>query len=115
MTKNDLKTGMIVETRDNEYALIMGNAVLTLEDNNGGGAPLSLYNEEMLYRGEKEWDIVCIYAERTDLSGSSLEWKLKNSDFLIGELIWERESEIKEMTPEQVCKELGKEIKIVKG
>lgn len=53
------------------------------------------YYDDLCYRyGSKEYDIIKV--ER------------------VGETVFKRESEIKEMTLEEVCKELGYEIKIIK-
>lgn len=123
MTREDLKTGMIVELANGNLAMVMGNAISTIhkEDKYDGGCPISDYNYDLVRRSDINWDtgwdIVKVYKERNRFSGASLHWRLRkeNTHMLLGELIWERyQDETEEMTLEQICEELGRNIVIIK-
>lgn len=106
MTKSDLKTGMVVEIRRGKTALVL------LDTQNGDvvsgpnlWGSLKDYNKNFENKyGDKEYDIVKVYQPQNNNSYYSFE------DLT---LIWERD-ESTEMTMEEVCKALGKQIKIVK-
>ena len=105
-TKADLKNGMIVETA-NEYRY------LVLEDNfinENGFMVISDYNDDLTINSEPyKWNINKIY--------KSLAYNTNcifKDDYLT--LIWVRKEKPKpiEMTLEEVCEALGREIKIIK-
>lgn len=112
MKKSDLKTGMVVEIRNGEKYLVMLNPDCKdkeLINFKGGYMPLSNYNNElMLKKFNKGFDIVKVYSV-----GSSIYWLLSDKERMEFKLIWKREEETKEMTVEQIEKELGYKIKIV--
>ena len=110
-TKSDLKYGDIVELRNgNRYVYVknyfdlMGydpkpyDAIVSLK--NGDDIPISDYNNKLLYkkRGECKYDIMKIL-DKNEIC-KNLKWTLERSKT--------------EMTLEEVCKELGRDIKIVK-
>ena len=111
-TKSDLKNGDIVELRNGEryvyiekyndrfiYSTDSDEVIVNLED--GENSRLGNYDDDLRYkgRGNCEYDIMKIL----DMSEfyKKPEWT------------WEREK-TEEMTLEEVCKELGRDIKIVK-
>jgi len=105
-TKSDLETGMVVENRN-------GNKALVLLDTQNGDilsgtnlwGSLENYNKNLEDKdGDTDYDIVKIYQPQHNRS----YYHLQDLD-----IIWERE-ESTEMTMEEVCKALGKQIKIVK-
>ena len=117
-TKSDLKNGDIVELRNGERCIYVEgyrdlhscypssayDAIVSFED--GTATPISLYDENLFYKKlfhvkyrDGENDIMKIL----DMSEiyKNLKWT------------WKREK-TEEMTLEEVCKELGRDIKIVK-
>lgn len=107
--KSDLKSGDIVELRNGDRYILIKNARHNQYDtptdifmsiNKSGSMPLSWYSDSLLNsNGDKSYDIMKI------LDMSEFHRKPKWT--------WEREK-TEEMTLEEVCKELGKDIKIVK-
>lgn len=110
-TKSDLRYGDIVELRNgNRYVYVKNyfdligydpkpyDAIVSLK--NGGDIPISDYNNKLLYkkRGECKYDIMKIL-DKNEIC-KNLKWTLERSKT--------------EMTLEEVCKELGRDIKIVK-
>lgn len=112
MKKSDLKTGMVVETRNGEKYLVMLNTDykdMELINFKGGYLSLYSYNSELIFTEQpfREFDIVKAYSVE-----NSIRWLLSNKECMEFKLIWERE-ERKEMTLEEIEKELGYKIKIV--
>ncbi len=117
MRKKDLKTGMIVELVDGEKRLVIANTLIGLVSGSGGIA-MSYVNDDLTLDTVLHGDIVKVYSEphsdRPDHHiGSDLGWFMHPNCTKLSKLLWERQAE--EMTLEQVCEMLGKDIKIVKG
>ena len=115
MKKSDLKTGMLVETREGELGLVMlnteeGDSIVS-DGSSGYWSPLDCYLENLTHFGSPEalrkYDIVNVY-------GYSFSWTAANVSVGNRPLLWERQ-EVVEMTHEEICKALGKEIKIIKN
>lgn len=131
-TKDDLKTGMICLHRNGDYSMVFKNTferydILVIE----GHIQINLdkfdcINFKYHYsidtkKCEKTFDIVKIFKPLWDSEG----FVIFNTDFMrrfkekgkekfdLWELLWEEKDEV-EMTMEEVCKALGKNIKIVK-
>ena len=108
MERNDLKTGMTVQFNNGAYALVIGGAFVGL-CHDFGGQKLDRLDFNTIDR---------IFNEGTDYDGSDLIWKVNSKErvekYFLGELLWEKEPKVEELTLEQVCKELGRDIKIVK-
>ena len=108
-TKADLKDGMVVELANGNKYLVLGEVML----NNTGSFKIERFDDNLELKGydPKVWAINKAYSIKYAcwLQG------IFDDDNLT--LIWERKEEPKpvEMTLEEVCKALGKEIKIVKG
>lgn len=107
-TKADLKTGDFIKLRDGCVGVVNAElgAIAYRASNRGD---LCNYSS----------DLKCIYQSCCDIM--AVRRPMSKSDFSFdifvyetGKLIYERK-EVEEMTLEQVCKLLGKEIKIVKG
>lgn len=110
-TKQDLKTGMVVELRNGGIYYVLGDKIIgkygfnIINDSN--------YLDNMLTRNisDNEWNIVAVY---------SISSNCYNLDCILDKaylnLIWERKEEPqpKEMTVEEIEKELGYSIKVVK-
>jgi hypothetical protein len=116
MTKSDLKTGMVCKHMGGFHSLILGNACVVL-DANKGGVPLYNFTKDLHYihkENQSFWDIVEVYGEREQASGSDMMFKIANIEYIKGDLLWKCEDEPVEMTMEEICKALGKNIKIIK-
>lgn len=125
MTINDLKTGMIVQLKDDDdrdYYVVYKNAVpvyyssrlasdnylVSISDETSwastiAGVPLSTCLQDTSI--EKVWAPNFPY-----YTGQKAIDAIKNK-----EPIWTRREEPTEMTLEQICEALGKTIKIIKG
>jgi hypothetical protein len=99
-SKEDLKTGMTVQYNDGTYAFVYGNALLTLLGNPGahGGKPLQRVQDDLTLDECRGTSIVKVWAEHNNGSGSDMGFKLKDEsnllNFFVGELLWERSSEM---------------------
>lgn len=111
-----LKDGMVVETREGKLYLVRTNynseKILC---NNESWEPVSNYNEELKIKDTmitdlKKLDIMKIYTPLFTNPCNNLDYTFHKDNLTC---VWERE-EVIEMTLAQVCKELGKNIKIIK-
>ena len=121
MTVNDLKTGMIVQLNDHDYYVVYKDAVPMYPSSKLSsdrylvnilkeevwssaitGVPLDTYIQATSI--DKVWEPSFPY-----YTGQKAINAIKNA-----EPIWERKEETIEMTLEQICEALGKNIKIVK-
>jgi hypothetical protein len=104
-TKANLESGMVVECRNGKRFLVLRDKLL----NGTRWRAIENYTSELkeCVNGTYPYDIMKVYDTIgvTSLAGVFVD------DNLI--LIWERK-EVEEMTLEEVCRLLGKEIKIVK-
>jgi len=101
--KHLLRDGVIVKRRDDTYAIVSGSATYSLK----GFVDLRDYDDNLLNSDTEKGDIIAIYKPHGYGSISEL---------LTGyglDLIAKR-PEVKEMTLEEICKELGYDVKIVK-
>ena len=111
MTLDDLKTGMIVKTREGKYNIVMrdfideGDILAGLSFNNkisDTWTSLSDYNQDMTHSEFPYLDIVSVY----DSYPYSADTPTK--------LLWERK-EYKEVTMREIEEKFGCKVKIVKG
>jgi hypothetical protein len=104
-TKADFESGMVVECRNGERFLVLRDKLL----DGAHWKNIDNYTTEMkeCVKGTYPYDIMKVY----DTIGVTNLHNIFSDENLI--LIWERQ-EVEEMTLEEVCKLLGKEIKIVK-
>lgn len=111
MTLNDLKTGMIVKTREGKYHIIMrdfidqGDILAGLSYDNrisNSWINLSKYNQDMTHSEIPSLDIVDVYAS----SVYSADTPTK--------LLWERKKH-KEVTMQEIEEKFGCKVKIVGG
>lgn len=118
MNKSDLKTGMRIVTRNGSEFIVLENVMTpsrTVQNmyvkKDGGFMSEGLYNEDLTAKsGQKEWDIVKVYVQN---QGEYLDAAVISGDIECMDLIWERDDK-KEMTIQEIEKELGYSIKIVK-
>ena len=111
-TKKDLKSGMLVQIRDGRYLKVItdnpihkGTITISMTGNNvmsEGSVGNNLKNNS-----GASYDIIRVYIPKTakDIFNFSTEGH---------KLIWEEPKKIEEMSLAAVCRELGREIKIVK-
>lgn len=102
-TKADLKDGMVIEYRDGDRRIVLNNKFVW----RSGYLDFENFNDDFVLKGGS-YEIVKIYVS----SATNLDdWC--NDRFL--ELIWERKEEPihKEMTVEEIEKELGYKIKVI--
>ena len=114
MKKSDLKTGMKVVLRNGEeYLLLLNteevlgtyNILIPLCENNSGWLSFDSYNEDLTCEdGYNEYDIMKVFTPYCI-------WTLLYDSFW--DKVWERKDK-KKMTIEDIEKELGYEITIVK-
>lgn len=104
-TKADLRTGDIILRRNGAVEIV--NRELETFITPKGWNDFDEMNEDLTSNEESKYDIVAVRrpCEKSDCQFEAFERKL-------GTLIYERE-EVEEMTLEEVCKALGKKIKIV--
>ena len=91
MKKSDLKTGMVVELRNEDKYLVMNDNILNLD----GWDKMSNYENDLTSRAFDSLDILKVY----ETSGGSFKNMFLNSNLT---LIWERE----ENTPVDKLSEL---------
>lgn len=105
-TKADLKTGDVVRRRCGDVEIVNGE-LKTLIRKTGGWNNLDAYNNDLTNSMDCDYDIMEVRRpkKKSDccFDAFAYEW---------GTLVYERK-EPEEMTLEQVCKLLGKEIKII--
>jgi hypothetical protein len=105
-TKADLKTGDIIKRRNGyvEIVILEHNACVSKEGFNF----LHEIKNDLTSCISEKWDVVAVKRPKDTQACSIQEFKCGR-----GTLVYERE-EVEEMTLAQVCKLLGKNIKIVK-
>jgi hypothetical protein len=96
MKKSDLRTGMLVETREGNLSLVMlgitnnRNRDALVGDGNGSGTtwlPLSALEDDLSYRGDQSADIMAVYSFSCNRDGARFS--------KVGrEKLWERDEPI---------------------
>jgi hypothetical protein len=103
--KHLLRDGVIVKRRNDTYAIVIGDNTYSGK----GFICLDEYYDDLSNRFDpSNFDIMAIYTP----DGHCSIYDLLKGEYL--ELIAERPEEVKEMTLEEICKELGYNVKIVK-
>lgn len=93
-TKDDLKTGMFVATRNGRgFRLMLGteNGDYGLNQSTGTYIKLKCYNDDLTDKNNREWDIVKVES-------------IKYPENMTRKLLWERKPEIHELTAEEAYK-----------
>jgi hypothetical protein len=109
-TKSDLKTGDVVKFREGELGIV----ILELDViacKNGGWISMNSINEDLIssfYLGK--YDVIAV---RRPNESSACCFDAMRANAPRGTLVYERK-EPEEMTLAEVCRLLGKEVKIVK-
>lgn len=120
MNKSDLKTGMMVVTRNGdefmvilsvEYANTGTNEPRNVMVSENGWMPLYEYSDDLVLGIMSELDIVAVYSPKMTAS----LWKKNIKNECYWECIWKRDEPPVEMTLAEIEKKLGiKNLKIVK-
>lgn len=97
-TKADLKSGMVVITRNKWEALVVNDLLLF----HSGFEPLSNYTDDLVISEKdfEEFDIVKVYAQSNTWAGGT------NESFPKEKLLWDREG-VKEYTMQEIADKLG--------
>jgi hypothetical protein len=105
-TKADLKTGDVILRRSGDVEIVIKehNVLLRPRECNR----LADLNDDLTHSFLRDGDVIAVRRPNTPIDCQFGAFKDKR-----GTLIYERQ-EVEEMTLEQVCKLLGKEIKIIK-
>lgn len=113
MKKSDLKTGMFVVLASGDEGIILGNAVVSFSSK-VGGISLKCYQDNLTHTSSTDRDIIEVHAEASCCAGASLNYYVSYPDELKGKLLWKREEEVKEVTMDDLEKQFGCKVKIVK-
>lgn len=106
-TKKDLKNGDVIKRRDGSVEIVcLESKTLICKK---GWNPLDDVLNDLTYRCDRDADIIAV---RRPLFPFDCQFDAFSNSR--GKLVYERK-EVEEMTLEEVCKALGKEIKIVKN
>ena len=105
-TKADLRTGDVLIQRDGVVQI--ANCELGMFITNDWWNDMDSFNSDLTHNMHEEFDIIAVRRplKKTDCTFRAFEYKS-------GTLVYERK-EVEEMTLAEVCRLLGKEIKIVK-
>lgn len=105
-TKADLRTGDVVMQRDGNVQI--ANCELGIFITPTWWNDMSRFNSDLTHPNGDKYDIVAVRRPK-----AKSDCNFKAFDYNYGTLVYERK-EVEEMTLAEVCKLLGKEIKIVK-
>ena len=107
-TKDDLKTGDLVMHRNGGIRIVIKDARMIIGIIPGEWFYFSMFDDDLNHILDHEFDIIAVRRPTyiSELSFDAFDKKL-------GELVYERDETV-EMTIEEVCKALGKNVKIVK-
>ena len=106
MTKNDLKNGMVVETKCGERFICIDGYLV----GEGAFSEFDNYDDNMENNFNKDYDIVKVF---NPYWGSIINVFNKDRDEFY-KIFWERDSEAKEVTMTEIEEKFGCKIKIVK-
>lgn len=106
-TKADLKTGDVILRRNGDVEIVNGELKMFI-CKNGWTDFDGIHDDLTSSQGGNGWDIMSVRRPKTK---SDCQFDAFESE--CGTLVYERD-EVEEMTLEQVCKLLGKNIKIIK-
>ncbi len=119
MKKSQLETGMVVETKGGSKWVVSKGCLFgdfLLKEDGCSHNGLNYYSDDLKYEGNVYgYEIIRVLSVQNTYASNLL--RPSNFNKLIMEstkVLWESVS-VDEMTLQEVCKELGREIKIVKG
>ena len=110
MTKNDLKTGMLVELRKGTIGMVLNGVIST--EGTEYTADISDFEDDLTIKNQNEFDIMKVSEILTNSRLARTDhW---NKTTLNNHLKWTRSTPAKEMTVAEISAALGYEVKIVK-
>jgi len=115
MKKCDFRSGLILEFDDGNRGLVLDQEVFLFRKDTkkfSGSLSLSFYNDKKFKLSN--YRLMAVYQPNTPRDtniGADINWFMSRDDYK--RKIWTR-PDPEEMTLEEVCKELGREIKIVR-
>lgn len=113
-TLSDLKPCMVVKLRDGQLFLVsqLESGLGLVKEREGKSLYFGDFNDDLTFKDSNRCDITEVYGYRKDYFICSLDLSSFNR-----ELLWKREEPKpkRKMTIDEICKELGEEIEIVKG
>jgi hypothetical protein len=108
-TKADLRTGDIIKQRNGEIGVVNRNLEM-ITCKRGGWLDLDKFNSDLTHHFGKDYEIVLV---RRPKAKADCNFDAINNEW--GTLVYDRERDgVEEMTLAEVCKLLGKNIKIIK-
>lgn len=112
MKLSELKTGMVVELRNGDKYLVVNNYFISYKKH----MLMSSHNEDMSCIPYKELDIVKVWEQKQLCNMYCMfetDWLDENR---FGHLIWDiKNGDCIDMTMEEICKALGKNVRIVES
>jgi len=116
MLKKDFKSGMILHFENGDKGLLLDQEIFLFNKKSdfSGSLSLSYYNENK--KSLNKFQLIKVLKPNTPKTtniGANLSSFMNNINHKI--LVWEKPKHIEELTLEQICKELGRDIKIIKG
>ena len=132
MKKSDLRSGMVCQHRNGKFSIVVLNSYengeysdnfvfasnnrsnLTSFNNNFQWASCLDYSRKL--NSKDPLDIIAIYQPRNTCEGFIiLEKHYSQINTSRWQLLWKEQEEATEMTLSEICKALGKSIKIIEG
>ena len=112
MKKEDLQPGQIVKFKAGNIGIMIGTTAVGTDE----GTSSDLMHDECISKGNYPITEVYTVNPSTELNAGLDFWFKYDINNLLSEctLVWEASKPIEEMTLDQVCKALGREIKLIK-
>ena len=132
MKKSDLRSGMVCQHRNGKFSIVVLNSYengeysdnLVYASNNRSNTSsfnnnfqwVSYLKKDRSPNSKDSADIIAIYQPRNTCEGFViLEKHYSQIDTSRWQLLWKEQEEATEMTLSEICKALGKSIKIIEG
>lgn len=110
-TKSDLKTGHVVEYRNGQRRLVVGNALIDNKGNEANELTDATYKNDLTdIDDDKLFDIIKVYEINPNFTGDLCDVLYNDSNLI---LIWEREEPPKKMTVAEIEAALGHRVEVV--
>lgn len=108
MKKYDLKSGMILKTRNGRLYLVVGSYGNFTFANEREWCSDFQFNDDLTAKyGFSDLDVMCVYKQHTGTLRGMFDVEEHR-------LVWKRE-EVKEVSMKEVCEKFGCQVKIVEG
>ena len=108
MKKSELKTGMLVELRDEDIYMVIGDSLVK----DGDDIDISEYNDDLTDEdGINSLDIMRVSEIRTGIDKQPCYWITEELEEAV---LWNREDDVPELTMKQAIEKMGFDFKIKK-